>query len=334
MPIYSINVATVSWIDRDRMGPFAGIPLNIFAADAWLKQVTYGMAHTANPDPGQTFDGRGYSPGVTLQRQFRSLTTFTLGLQTDAAGNFTALRSEQTGVVDPGYTPPFDNRRQMWLGSVLQELITIEPGISAKIITEASQFNPGEASSLSAIVQPDAAWTTQGVKVLPYSAIQVWPGEVVLGQSLIKFRAGANGDYIGIVAFGVPNHVPWVWCELVITFAAPNLILYGAASAFPSHAWFVGGQRRAAQPLDNDTAMLKRVFTSGMPAQIQTMQVTDPRGMPARIILTSVNQQSPKVETTSNDPVFKHPYTAPMGGPQQRIVIPLAGLPASSGLGM
>jgi hypothetical protein len=32
------------------MSQFAGLPLNIFAADAWLKQVTYGIAHTSNPD--------------------------------------------------------------------------------------------------------------------------------------------------------------------------------------------------------------------------------------------------------------------------------------------
>ncbi len=336
MPVYSINVATVGWIDRHLMAPFAGVPVNIFAPDAWLKQVTYGMAHTANPDPGQTVDGRSYSPGATLQKQFRSFTTFTIGLRTDAAGKLLAVKTEQAGVLDPGYTPPFDSRVQMWLGSALQELITIDPGISAKITAEASRFNPGEASSLSAIVLPDAARNNQSIKILPYSAIQVLPGEIALGQSLIKFRAGANGDYIGIVAFGVPNHVPWVWCELIITYAAPNLILYTAASAFPSHAWFVGAQRRATQPLDNNTSMLKRVFTSGLPAQMQTVPVQsmDPGGMPPRVILTGVNPQSPKAEPPFGGPVFNHPYTAPMGASQQRIVIPLDSLPATSGLGM
>jgi hypothetical protein len=74
----------------------------------------------------------------------------------------------------------------------LQELITIDPGISVKIAVEAGRFNPGEASTLSKIVKPGARWQNDGVQLLPYSTFKISPSETVLANSQESHGAGSG----------------------------------------------------------------------------------------------------------------------------------------------
>lgn len=327
MPTYRVNAATVSWISKAAMQPYAGVPWKLFEDDAWLKQLAYGMAHTANPDPPPAFDGGAYQSG-TLGQQFRALATFTLGLKTDSAGRFEAVTSLQPKVQpDPGYTPPFDSRLAMRFGAYAQEAITISPGISSEIIAEASRFSPGESSSLSDIAQPATSlWQTQATKPLPYGSIRPPAREVVLAHSLVKFRAGAAGDRIGIVVFGAPNHVPWVWCEMMLTYAQPSLVLYCAGSTFPSHAFYLGGQRRETDPQHVSAPDLKAVFTSGPQADVSTCMMPMGPDMPPRPMLIGVNSQAPANEPVTATPVDKQQYSAP-ANPLKRVVVPVATMP-------
>ena len=327
MPIYRVNAASISWISKPSLDAYSGMP-NILADDGWLQQIAFGMSHTANPDPPQTFDGSTYAPEKTFGKQYRALTTFTLGLKTGGSGAFEAVTSLPVVMKpDPGYTPPFDSPWIMRAGALAQELVTISPGISAEIMGEAGRFSPGESSSLSAIAQPPAnTWQSTATKPLPYGSIAPNAGETVLAHSLIKFRAGAVGDKLGIVVFGAGNHVPWVWCETMLTYAAGSLVLYCAGSIFPSHAFYLGGTRQERDMQHISQADLTRVFTSGLKADVAVDTPFTIGDAPSRPMLRSINAQSPADEPMTTVPVDKQPYCAP-AQPVKRKVVPITAMP-------
>ena len=113
-----VNISSVSWIDRDRMSPFTGMPMNIFSSDAWLDQLCFGMRHTANNPPPATFDGGVYLNGLTLAYQYRSVTSFTLELDLDPQGKLLRFRQwpGSHAILDAGYTAPFDSGWRAFLG--------------------------------------------------------------------------------------------------------------------------------------------------------------------------------------------------------------------------
>ena len=328
MPMYRVNAASISWISKPSLDAYSGMP-NILAEDAWLQQIAFGMSHTANPDPPINFDGSGYTPGSTLAKQYRALTTFTLGLKIGGSGAFEAVTSLPAIMTpDPGYTPPFGSPWLMRFGALAQELVTISPGISAEIMGEAGRFSPGESSSLSRIAQPPAnGWQSTATKPLPYGSIKPNAGETVLAHSLIKFRAGAVGDKLGIVVFGAANHVPWVWCETMLTYAAGSLVLYCAGSIFPSHAFYLGGSRQERDMQHVSQTDLTRVFTSGLKADvaIYTPPSMGMGGAP-RPMLSSINAQASKEEPPTTTPLDKQPYCAP-AQPIKRRVVPVSAMP-------
>jgi hypothetical protein len=51
--------------------------------------------------------------------------------------------------------------------------------------------------------------------------------ETVLVIALIKFRAGKNADEIGTKSVSSPFHVPWEWCEFVLTYGRGEFEMYG-----------------------------------------------------------------------------------------------------------
>jgi hypothetical protein len=333
MPTYRVNAASISWISKPSLEAYSGMP-NILADDAWLQQIAFGMSHTANPDPPPTFDGSGYKPEVTLARQYRALATYTVGLRIGAGGAFEAVTSLPVVMKpDPGYTPPFDSPWIMRAGALAQEFITISPGISAEIMAEAGRFSPGESSSLSAIAQPPPnAWQTTATSRLPYGSITPGGGETILAHSLVKFRAGAVGDKLGIVVFGAGNHVPWVWCETMLTYTTGSLVLYCAGSIFPSHAFYLGGARLERCMQHVSQTDLTRVFTAGLKADV-AIDTPPPMAtgmdMPPRPMLRSVNAQSPKDEPATTTPLDKQPYCAP-AQPIKRRTVPVTGMPILS----
>jgi len=69
--------------------------------------------------------------------------------------------------------------------------------------------------------------------------------ETVLVDGIIKFRAGANTDRIGVDSVKCPYHVPWVWCETALTYDGTRFKLYGRGSIFPTHCWYLDGAKVA-----------------------------------------------------------------------------------------
>jgi hypothetical protein len=100
------------------------------------------------------------------------------------------------------------------------------------------EWHKGEASPISIVYTR---------KRHPNSAIAAPAGETVLINALIKFRAGKHTDDVGIDNVGAPFHVPWVWHETLVTYKKHQIKLYGRGSVFPSHAWYLDGDRVARQ---------------------------------------------------------------------------------------
>jgi hypothetical protein len=322
---FDLDVSSVSWIDRDLMSAFSGMP-NPLANDAWIDLMSYGMYHTANPTPPAVLHGQK-GPGV-LEKKFRSFTTFSIQLQTGADGKFESVRrSPGSDVIsDPGYTPPFDSGWELWKGLVGTALTGIDATLPAKMHAEATSYNAGEQSSLSQIVVPGAAWQNKGVPQLPYSTIKVGSGETILGHSLIKFRVSTQGDYIAIVGMGAPNHLPWVWCETLLTYKDnDNLVLYGAGSAFPCHAFYVDGRQKGRLDLAKDRNGLKKIFTTGLKADINI--VYGGFGEYVRPMLGGINAQVPTQEASkAGETLPSQSYTAPANEKSVRLVLPLSSL--------
>lgn len=322
---FDIEVSTVSWIDRNLMSLYSGTP-NPFASDAWVDFLGYGMCHTANPEPPDVV--RGQKAATTLEKKYRSFTSFSIQLQLSADGKFEAVRRlpNSDAVLDPGFTPPFDSNWELWKGLVGTAVLVADPGLPKKMHEEATRYSPGEKSSLSQLSLPSAQWQNTGVAPIPYSSIKVNPGEVILGHSLIKFRAGTQGDYIGVVGMGCPNHLPWVWCEAILAYKDDNnLVLYGAGSAFPSHAFYVGGRRKSRLDLTTDRNKLKIVFTTGFKANVNWSTVVLPDMM--MNVITGINAQVPTEEASKpGEVITTQSYTAPANDKNVRVVIPLASL--------
>src|SRR5207302_1273729 len=106
---------------------------------------------TANPKPPETSHGQKYVSGKTLERQYRSLTTYSIQLQTGTDGKFVSIRRlpGSDAVLDAGYTPPFDSGWEMWKGIMGTAALQYDPTLPSKIYSEATSYNPGEKSSLS-----------------------------------------------------------------------------------------------------------------------------------------------------------------------------------------
>jgi hypothetical protein len=324
---FDINVSTVSWIDKKIMAVFSDMP-NPFGKEAWLDMLCYGMYHTANPAPPEVFHGQKYKSGTTLDKKYRSLTNYTIQLQVGEDGKFQSVRRlpGSDAILDAGYTPPFDSSWELWKGIIGTAVVGVDPTLPSKMHSEATTYSPGEKGSLSQIVLPGPQWQTSGITPLSYSSIKVNQGEVILGHSMIKFRAGTQGDYIGVVGMGTPNHVPWVWCESILTYKDnAGLVIYGAGSAFPCHAFYVGDEQQGRLDLSTDRAKLRSVFSSGLAATVNWAPVPLPSN--PRSVIIGISPQAPTSETTkSGQIVTGQAYTAPANDNSVRRVIKLAGL--------
>ena len=106
---------------------------------------------------------------------------------------------------------------------------------------------PGEASPLS-LVNTQARHKSTTITGVPAN-------ETVLVNALVKFRAGSHTDATGVSTdVGCPFHVPWVWCETLLTFTKGNLKLYGRGSIFPTHIWYLDDAQKLKQPQVGDTS--------------------------------------------------------------------------------
>ena len=106
-------------------------------------------------------------------------------------------------IVDGGWTPPFDRKRfVLSYGGAILGAITRDPGLNA--LNEPG-YQQGTASIASGVL----------TRRHPNSALSLPPGERLLVNGLIRFRAGKHTDDVG-VAIGSLYHMPCVWNEFAV----------------------------------------------------------------------------------------------------------------------
>ena len=297
----AIKIGTVSWISRDPNPMSLALEALLYTPD-WVPKTYLGLAATSNPDPGDTIDSFSDFRG---SRAFRALTYCNVDIETnDTTGAVTRFQVIQS-FYDPGFTPPFSQLH--WPSTFLKP----DPAIWS------FTWYPGEASPLSQVCtqQRHPNTTITGVPA----------SETVIMNAVIKFRAGKHTDDVGINSVKAPFHVPWVWCEVLVTLAANKLRLYGCGSTFPSHAWYIDGNRVAKVTQTADTAFPKRpLVPTSVPrppnaGPLATMPnpfaIAVEQMLIYPVLSAGASASGPQIPLDADagltTPVDKHPNTAP-----------------------
>ena len=237
-----VSIYCVSWIDQAPL-PKVGFWLFAGAATSWVKRVIMGLVATSNPAPGLKIP----SIGVFMRsKQYRAVQSCVIEL-----GPVARIAEP---ILDPGYTPPFDKNR-------------IETSLRV-FAPSALEFHAGEKSAISGILL---------ARLHPSSSIVLKSGDTVVASGLLKFRAGASTDQVGIEKANSPVHVPWVWSEFALVSNQSGYRLVCRGALFPSHAWYVDGKRVASTIQGLVTASGQDpILTTGRPASaIQSDATTD-----------------------------------------------------------
>lgn len=205
-----LTITCISWIDSAPL-PKVGFWLFAGAATSWTKRVIMGLVATANPKPAETISSIG---DFMRNKQYRALQSCVVDL-----GSAPRLSEK---ILDPGYTPPFDKNK---IDTSLRVFAPSSP-----------DFHAGEKSVISDIVL---------AKLHPASSIVLKSGDKVIASGLLKFRAGAATDKLGVEEAKSPVHVPWVWSEFALVSGTAGHRLLCKGSKFPSHAWYINGKQVA-----------------------------------------------------------------------------------------
>lgn len=308
-----LTVGSVSWIESTP-NPIWLAAKAKFLEPAWVPKTYVGLIATANPTPPPTIAD---FPTFQRGKEFRALTYCRIRVDIDDARQTIAGLKVLQAVHDPGWTPPFRLRRYPSIG-----VLGFLDGWNAFKQAWSFQYYQGESSPLS-LVATQALHKNTSISAIP-------PEETVLVNSLVKFRAGAHTDKIGIETVGAPYHVPWVWCETALTFVGGQFKFYGRGSIFPSHAWYLDGQR---------ITFVQQVGDSSFPST-QVPLIGPPPGLPAPyfgprlsvpdvfsidvpglvlypVLSKGASAVGPQVPVDADrgllTPVDEHPYTAPAG---------------------
>ena len=83
------------------------------------------------------------------------------------------------------------------------------------------------------------------------------PDANVVANGLILFRAGRITDGIGVDVVKCPYHVPWVWCEWLLTYVDGTFAAFGTGSVFPTHTFYVQGNSYGQQDEPTDAAFMR-----------------------------------------------------------------------------
>jgi hypothetical protein len=214
---HDIKVGTVSWISG-KVNPMLTAAQAAVLSPDWVPKTYLGLVGTSNSAPPASLsDFKAFQ----AKKDFRALTYCHLSFDADPVTHAISNFKVHDAVHDPGWTPPFKVRN--WPSTALS--------FDTNIYSFA--WHQGEASPLS-VVNTQSRHKNTMLKALP-------PDETVLVNGLIKFRAGKHTDDIGVNSVKSPYHVPWVWCELLVTYFKGAIKLYGQGSVFPSHAWYLNG---------------------------------------------------------------------------------------------
>jgi hypothetical protein len=299
-----MEFGSISWIDP-RPNPVRKVVDGINFNPNWIPKAALGLMAVSNIAPPDTVNNFA---AYKSSKDFRSMTFCRLRIDISGITN-TAVVTLLNSFAEGGFTPPFsiqklkDNGVEFGLGD--------ETVLKSNIPAIMTGFLPGETSSVSS-VQIGARH--------PNTAIDNVPADrQVIFNALVKVRANGDEDAVGVQPDpGVPYHVPWVWCEMLVTYDAARrqLAVYGRGSLFPSHAWFANTHRVAAVTQSFDTSF--PVYPSTKLLRESDMILTSffKQGAPAtgsQTTLASESRLTGSVET--------HPNTAPGGKTVVEIVI-------------
>jgi hypothetical protein len=211
-----IKFGTISWINGTQNPIWGAVKAQLLEPD-WVPKTYMGLYATRNTSPNAT---EADFPAYQKAHNFRAMTycRFKVDIDdaTDKVKSFSVLESFHDG----GWTPPFRTK------SYPSAWFLFDDDVDSDIAY------PGEASPLSLVATRTAHKNS--------ALTGVSAGETVLVDALIKFRAGSHTDNIGVNKVKCPWHVPWVWCEALLTYAGSGQFrVRGRGSIFPSHAWYL-----------------------------------------------------------------------------------------------
>jgi hypothetical protein len=264
----------------------------IYSPD-WIPKTYVGLMATANPAPASLI--QDFLEFQTT-KGFRALTYCHLILHIDDdTGGITGVEQVEE-ITDPGYTPPFRK-----LDYPLAAAASITEGIEVFKATWSSDYHKGDESDLSEIVVKGRHKNT---------AIDNVPAEEsVLADALVKFRAGKITDELGL-AIGCKYHVPWVWCETVLTYSKGRFKLYGSGSIFPSHAWYLDDRQVMSKAQVMDLSFPRRSNPFEWEKLPHFFEINVPALLLYPVLSKGAPSSGPQVSDRDFDgAVFKHPNT-------------------------
>jgi hypothetical protein len=290
-----IQFGSISWIEP-RPNPVHKVTDGIDFNPNWIPKAALGLMAVSNTAPPATVsDFQAYKGN----RDFRAMTFCSLHVDIDGITDTVAVE-QRNSFAESGFTPPFSIPRLQQNGVAFG--IGDETALDANIPAIMRGFLPGETSSVSAVVI--------GARH-PNTAIENVPADQpVLFNGLAKVRANPQEDAIGVSPDpGVPFHVPWVWCEMLVTYAGQrNFNVFGRGSIFPSHSWFANGTQLNLVIQSSDTSFLVFPGTKLIRESDMILPFFFKKGASA-----SGPQTMLASESGLSGPVDTHPNTAPGG---------------------
>jgi hypothetical protein len=203
----------------------------------WIPKAAMGLIATSNSAPPAILsDFKDYRD----KKDFRGMVFCLLHVEIDDTTDKVTVSSSDF-FAQSGFTPPFSIPKLKGAG------VHVGPGDEVGLMHDVpddmqTKTIQGEASSVSGVVIGDRH---------PSSVLaDVASNETVLVNGVAKLRASQREDELGVSSqIGVPFHVPWVWCEILVTYAGGrNFNIFGRGSTFPSHAWYFDDEQVATVP--------------------------------------------------------------------------------------
>jgi len=306
---FEVKFGSVSWINPTPNPIYFAGAAEILEP-AWVPKTYVGLVATANDQPPAAIEN---FQAFQDKKQFRALTYCHLGVVVDDHSKAVTKVVSINGITDPGWTPPFSLWRypSAAVGSAID-------GWNAFKSTWSFQYHAGEQSPLSKIVVNGRHANT--------TIDSVPPGETVLANMIIKFRAGGITDSLGINVVKCPYHVPWVWCETVLTYQNEKFKVYGRGSIFPTHTWYLEGRQVMSKDQVGDDHFPKALLFPGAMGTVYAPMAVQFRNpffinVPALALYPVLSAGAPAIggqvplnaDAALGGPIPGHPHTAGAG---------------------
>jgi hypothetical protein len=238
-----VAMGSISWINP-RPNPIRRTQECIELNPNWLPKAALGFIAVSNSAPPSTLLDL---PDYFSKKDLRNMTFCALHFEIDPTTD-DITPSAKDSFAKAGFTPAFRIDKLKANGVEFDGPPTEEAAILRAIpaVMKGAPL-PGETSPLSGVVV--------GARHPNTAISNVSSNEIVLVNALSKVRANPDEDAVGVGPDpGVPFHVPWVWCELLVTYAGMRKFnIYGRGSTFPSHAWYFNGTRVGSMLQSCDT---------------------------------------------------------------------------------